>query len=193
MRRVHARFAGERGTFAHFGDSITMAAAFWASLRLKHQNLSPEAERDYTFVSGYMQAKCWDQWKGPRFGNAIGMTIRWADENISTWLTTLNPEVALIMFGTNVPARASSGSSSLDCIVTWEVTRRSGWYLEGLWRGDTLGVSLLADRASGCPSRAARRRSRSGSRLPLMIGERGWVRAAVAAAPKPRRAVRSRR
>ena len=29
------------------------------------------------------------------------MTIRWADENIDKWLTDLNPEIALIMFGTN--------------------------------------------------------------------------------------------
>jgi hypothetical protein len=29
------------------------------------------------------------------------MTIRWADANIKRWLEDLNPEVALIMFGTN--------------------------------------------------------------------------------------------
>jgi lysophospholipase L1-like esterase len=29
------------------------------------------------------------------------MTIRWADENIDKWLKKLNPETALIMFGTN--------------------------------------------------------------------------------------------
>ena len=29
------------------------------------------------------------------------MTIRWAHENIDAWLKKLNPEVAVIMFGTN--------------------------------------------------------------------------------------------
>jgi lysophospholipase L1-like esterase len=29
------------------------------------------------------------------------MTIRWARENISKWLTTMNPEAAVIMFGSN--------------------------------------------------------------------------------------------
>lgn len=29
------------------------------------------------------------------------MTIKWARENISTWLKQLNPEVAVIMFGSN--------------------------------------------------------------------------------------------
>jgi len=29
------------------------------------------------------------------------MTIRWADKNIEGWLKRLNPEIALIMFGTN--------------------------------------------------------------------------------------------
>jgi hypothetical protein len=29
------------------------------------------------------------------------LTIRWADENVDKWLETLNPEVALIMFGSN--------------------------------------------------------------------------------------------
>jgi lysophospholipase L1-like esterase len=29
------------------------------------------------------------------------MTIRWADENVDRWIKKLNPEVVLIMFGTN--------------------------------------------------------------------------------------------
>jgi len=63
MAAVHARFTGEKGTFAHFGDSIT--------------------------------------WKGPEFGNEGGRTARWACENVADWLQRMNPETALIMFGTN--------------------------------------------------------------------------------------------
>jgi lysophospholipase L1-like esterase len=48
-----------------------------------------------------MAKDCWDKWKGPSYGSEGGMTIRWAHENIDKWLKGLNPEVALIMFGTN--------------------------------------------------------------------------------------------
>jgi hypothetical protein len=47
-----------------------------------------------------MREECWD-WKGPEFGNQGRMTIRWADQNVDKWLEDLNPEVALMMFGTN--------------------------------------------------------------------------------------------
>ena len=44
---------------------------------------------------------CWRDWRGPEFGNNGSMTIRWAHENLGDWLKRLNPEVALILFGTN--------------------------------------------------------------------------------------------
>jgi hypothetical protein len=51
-------------------------------------------------VKDFLREECWD-WKGPEYGNQGRMTIRWAHENAETWLRDLNPEVALIMFGTN--------------------------------------------------------------------------------------------
>src|SRR5262249_13887597 len=36
-----------------------------------------------------------------QYGSDGGMTIRWAHDNIDKWLKKHNPEVALIMFGTN--------------------------------------------------------------------------------------------
>ena len=48
-----------------------------------------------------MATDCWSQWKGPEYGNEGGMTIRWAHQNIDVWLKRINPEAALIMFGTN--------------------------------------------------------------------------------------------
>jgi lysophospholipase L1-like esterase len=101
MKKVHAQFTGARGTFAQFGDSITITMAYWAPLRGEHKNMSPDLAKAYDRVSGYMARDCWDKWKGPRYGNEGGMTIRWAHENIDKWLKRLNPEVALIMFGTN--------------------------------------------------------------------------------------------
>jgi lysophospholipase L1-like esterase len=101
MREVHGRFKGERGTFAHFGDSITISMAFWASLRGARKNASPEMEAAFKDVDAYMKPDCWSGWKGPEYGNNGSMTIRWADENADKWLKRLNPEAALIMFGTN--------------------------------------------------------------------------------------------
>ncbi len=100
MRKVHARFNGKKGTFAHFGDSITVSMAFWASLG-QRRNMDGATQAAYDLVNGYMKKACWREWKGPKFGNTGSMTIRWAHENVDTWLKDLNPEVALIMFGTN--------------------------------------------------------------------------------------------
>lgn len=101
MARVHARFRGVAGTFAHFGDSITVSLAFWTPLRYAQKNASPEMERAYRLVESRMRPECWRDWKGPRFGNEGGQTIRWAREHVDEWLKSLDPEVALIMFGTN--------------------------------------------------------------------------------------------
>ncbi len=101
MAKVHERFSGEKGTFAHFGDSITVTLAFWTPLLYSRKNAPEEMERAYKLVKQYLKKECWRDWKGPQFGNEGSMTIRWAHENIDKWLVRLNPEVALIMFGTN--------------------------------------------------------------------------------------------
>lgn len=101
MKQVHARFRGEKGTFAAFGDSITVSLAFWAPLRYGRKNMGAEGEAAFQLVNKYMKPECWDKWRGPKFGNDGGMTIRWADDNVHDWLQQHNPETALIMFGTN--------------------------------------------------------------------------------------------
>jgi lysophospholipase L1-like esterase len=101
MAAVHARFKGQRRTFAQFGDSITLSMAFWSPLRQEPKEMSPLAARSYRRVEQYMAEKCWAKWKGPEFGNDSAKTIRWAHQNIDLWLKQINPEVALIMFGTN--------------------------------------------------------------------------------------------
>jgi len=121
MKKVHARFTGRNGTFAHFGDSITVSMAYWSPLRWSQKNLDPEARRAWELVNGYMVRECWDKWKGPEYGNTGMMTIRWAHDNIDRWLQKLNPEVALMMFGTN-----DLGSVKIDEYEarTREVVRR---------------------------------------------------------------------
>lgn len=100
MRRVHARFQGEPGVFAEFGDSITASRAFWFTMRYHTDKGPPEMVEAFRLVGEHMIEDCWDR-KGPQYGNQGRMTIRWADENIGTWLADLNPEVANVMFGTN--------------------------------------------------------------------------------------------
>lgn len=100
MTAVHEKFTGQRGTFAQFGDSITVSRAFWFGLRYAPRNTSPQMAQALRLVKDYMLEDCWD-WKGPEFGSQGRMTIRWAHQNVGTWLDDLNPEVALIMFGTN--------------------------------------------------------------------------------------------
>jgi hypothetical protein len=101
MRDVHARFTGKSGTLALFGDSISVSLAFWAPLSSAPRGLAPELAADLQKVKSHLDPACWRDWRGPEFGNEEGMTIRWADENVDTWLKRLNPEAAVILFGTN--------------------------------------------------------------------------------------------
>jgi len=101
MQQVHARFTGNRGTLALFGDSITVSLAFWAPLEGEPKAMSSDMARAHRIVKAYMKPECWRQWRGPAFGNEGRMTIRWAHANADRWLQKLNPEAAVIMFGSN--------------------------------------------------------------------------------------------
>ncbi len=100
MKKINAKFRGEQGTLALFGDSITVSRAFWFGLQHARKNASVEMAKAYELVKNYMFEDCWDR-RGPEYGNDGMKTIRWAHQNVDTWLKNLNPEVALIMFGTN--------------------------------------------------------------------------------------------
>lgn len=100
MRQVHRKFTGKPGTFAQFGDSITVTMAYWAPLQYGPKGLSDSAKTALDRVKGHMDKACWG-WKGPQYGNDGGKTAKWAAANVDGWLKKLNPEVALIMFGTN--------------------------------------------------------------------------------------------
>jgi hypothetical protein len=101
MRDVHARFTGKSGTLALFGDSISVSLAFWAPLSSAPRGLSTELAADLQRVKSHLDPACWRDWRGPEFGNEGGKTIRWADEHVDAWLKRLNPESAVILFGTN--------------------------------------------------------------------------------------------
>ena len=99
--QVHSRFTGRKGTFAQFGDSITVSFAFWTALQGERRGASTEMEQAYRRVERHMLPECWREWKGPEFGSEGGQGIGWARENIDAWLKRLNPETAVLMFGTN--------------------------------------------------------------------------------------------
>lgn len=101
MKEVHARFTGKPGTLAIYGDSITISLAFWAPLQGEPKNMSEGMAAAHKVVKGYMRPECWAEWRGAKFGSEGSMTIRWAHENVATWLKDHNPEVAVIMFGSN--------------------------------------------------------------------------------------------
>jgi len=101
MQAVHARFTGQAGTLAHFGDSITVTLAYWAPVADQPKNMDAATARAQSLVKKQLKPECWRAWKGPKFGSEGRMTIRWAHANVDAWLKALNPEAAVIMFGSN--------------------------------------------------------------------------------------------
>ncbi|MFQ6132495.1 MAG: GDSL-type esterase/lipase family protein [Armatimonadota bacterium] len=101
MKAVHERFQGEKGTVAQYGDSITITMAFWTPLRYEVRNCPPELEEALAAVRGYVAERCWRGWKGPEHGNEGRTTTEWGLRGIEGWLAKHEPEVALVMWGTN--------------------------------------------------------------------------------------------
>ena len=115
MKQVHASFTGTAGSIAQFGDSITYSQAFFTPLQYAHANVPPQAQTALTWLNGYIQPACWG-WKGWYYGNYGGTIIDQAvgaanggydyapggvTGDIDLWLQRLNPEMAVIMWGTN--------------------------------------------------------------------------------------------
>jgi hypothetical protein len=101
MRAVHSKFTGKPGTLALFGDSITVTKAFWSPLAYAPKDLPDPGAKNLELVKKHMLEDCWSKWRGPEYGSEGGKTTKWAEENLDNWLKKLNPEVAVIMFGTN--------------------------------------------------------------------------------------------
>jgi lysophospholipase L1-like esterase len=110
MKETHAKFTGKPGTLALFGDSITVSKAFWAPLGYNPKDLPPEIAKSLEVVKKHMLAECWDKWRGAGYGNDGGQTAKWAEDNIDAWLKKLNPECAVVMFGTNDITRSDEKS-----------------------------------------------------------------------------------
>jgi lysophospholipase L1-like esterase len=98
---VHAKFTGKPGTLVLLGDSITVTKAFWAPLSYAPKTIPESLAKNLKTVKAYMAEDCWSNWRGSEYGSESGKTTRWAEENIDKWLKKLNPETAVMMFGTN--------------------------------------------------------------------------------------------
>lgn len=107
-KEVRRKFTGEPGTLALFGDSITVSKAFWAPLANPPKDLPADVARPLDAVKGHMLRECWDKWRGAAYGNEGGQTAGWAEKNVDAWLQKLNPECAVIMFGTNDVTRTDA-------------------------------------------------------------------------------------
>ena len=68
MKEVNAKFSGEQGTLALFGDSITVSRAFWFGLQSNRRNASAGMAKAFELVNNYMLKACWDR-RGPEYGN----------------------------------------------------------------------------------------------------------------------------
>ena len=122
MKKVHAGFSGNKGYVAQLGDSITHSMAFWS--HLSWADLSPFLPED-----GLPKKPAGKQWKnviqgardkGGQNGNYSGWKVGNLLGVIDKVIANKNPEVALLMIGTNdvrgnkVPGNYESG---LDTIV----------------------------------------------------------------------------
>jgi len=123
MRQVHKDFKGKKGTLAQYGDSITIANPFLGghSYKLEPKNASPEVQKECGVVREYADISLWRKWKGK--GNTGCTTSDWMFRGVDGWQKDLNPEAAVIMFGTNdgmsAPQYAENTASSLKRIMRW--------------------------------------------------------------------------
>lgn len=105
MREAHKRFKGKPGTLAQYGDSITVTMAYlanysWAG-KIQPKNCPPDVQREMDAVAAYSDLKLWREWKGGEWGNTGMMKSDWLLNNIDSWQKKMNPEAAVILFGTN--------------------------------------------------------------------------------------------
>ncbi|MFP4055984.1 MAG: DNRLRE domain-containing protein [Candidatus Brocadiia bacterium] len=105
MRRVHERFDGRAGTLAQYGDSITVTMAFLAPLSwgkgIEPKNCPPEVQREMGVVADYADRELWRKWKGGQWGNTGMMMSDWLLAHVDEWQRKMDPEAAVVMFGTN--------------------------------------------------------------------------------------------
>lgn len=121
MEAVHLNFTGTPGVIARYGDSISVSMAFFVPLQYTPANPGAAAAAS-TWIRGYVPSAVWhwqDNGQYHNRGAEGGKDSYWplqieampsidglpaqgpTENNLSYWLRTENPEMAVIMFGTN--------------------------------------------------------------------------------------------
>ncbi len=109
MREVNARFAGNPGYVVQFGDSISNSMAFWSTLGWTQPDEFIPGDGDQG-ADGLPKRPKDLRWrdlikgcnaKGPEHGNQGGWTLAQLLPAIGPVLARENPEVAIVMIGTN--------------------------------------------------------------------------------------------
>ena len=103
MKQVHKKFKGKPGTLAQYGDSITITGAFLAQYgydkKIEPKNCPPEVLAECKVVEKYADLGLWQKWKGR--GNTGMMASDWMRRSVVSWQKDMDPEAAVIQFGTN--------------------------------------------------------------------------------------------
>jgi len=112
MTDVHANFQGVQGNVARFGDSISYSQASFCPLRWDFTNRTTADADAQEWLQSYINPSCWSwQDDAVAYSNGCysGKTSTWplqveqnpAMTNIEHWLNKLQPELAVVMWGTN--------------------------------------------------------------------------------------------
>ena len=105
MREAHKRFKGEPGTLTQYGDSITVTMAYLAGLSygktIEVKNCPPDVRKELDLVQSYAKRELWRKWKDAQWGCTGMMKSDWLINNIDSWQKKMNPEISVILFGTN--------------------------------------------------------------------------------------------
>ena len=145
MREAHKRFKGKPGTLAQYGDSITVTMAFlanysWAG-KIQPRNCPPDVQKEMDAVAAYSDLKLWRTWKGGEWGNTGMMKSDWLLNNIDHWQQKMQPEAAVILFGTN----------DLGSICPPEYTENMAASLRRMLADGTVPMLTTVPPASGRP------------------------------------------
>ena len=84
-------------------EIVTMAflAPFSWGPKIAPKNCPPHVQREMDKITAYADRKLWRAWKGAQWGNTGMMMSNWLLANVDTWQRKMQPEVAVVMFGTN--------------------------------------------------------------------------------------------
>ncbi len=104
MKLVHARFKGNKGRCALYGDSITYSMAFLGTAAwgndIPYRNIPAHAQADLKAVWTHADRTFWQK-RDPSLGQQGSTQSDWFLANVDAWQTKLKPEVCVILFGTN--------------------------------------------------------------------------------------------